>query len=318
MYPILRTRDARYLQIFFQAIFLLYGIYYLNWTNEALCFFYYAWGAFTTQLLFEYLYNPRSITHRSFWVNYYYCSKSALITAFGLCLLLKTNHWYICLLAAFISIAGKFIFRYRKKHMFNPSALGIAATILLTGKAWINPGQWGNDMVILFGVCCLGCIVATRVQKLDVTLAFLATYAGLLFIRQVLYLGWPADFFIQSVSTGSLLLFAFFMVTDPKTAPDHKIARIIWAVIIGLLSFYLTAFRFINAAPVWVLVLSAPLVPILDTLFKGNRFQWISARMAFQNETMPLLQGQHENAQAVIQYQPNLQDTSTTLFNQQQ
>ena len=282
MYPFLRIKDARYFQIIFQTAFLLYGIFYLHWLNEGTCFLYYACSCIVTQFIFE-LVRCKSISP-GFWNRFFNGCKSAVITAFGLCLLLKTNLWYVCVLAGFISIAGKYIFHYRKKHLFNPSALGIVITILLTGNAWISPGQWGNDIVIIFGVCCLGFIVVTKVQKLDISIAFLATYVVLLFTRQILYLGWPLDFFIHSITTGSLLLFTFFMISDPKTAPDHKAARIIWAVLIGVISFYLTAFKFINAAPVWVLVFSAPLVPLLDTVFRAKRFQWTLPQSARQND----------------------------------
>ena len=282
MHSFLRIKDARYFQIIFQTIFLLYGIFYLHWANEGMCLLYYATASLATQFIFELIQHNFPFVSPGFWSKFYNGSKSALITAFGLCLLLKTNLWYVCILAAFISISGKYIFRYRKKHLFNPSALGIAVTILLTGKAWISPGQWGNDIVIMFGVCCLGLIVVTKVQKLDVSIAFLATYILLLFARQILYLGWPLDFFIQSITTGSLLLFSFFMISDPKTAPDHKTARIIWAVLIGVISFYLTAFKFINAAPVWVLILSAPLVPLLDKIFIAKRFQWTLSQSSLQ------------------------------------
>ena len=274
MHSLLPLKDARYFQIIFQAIFLLYGVVYLHWAHEGTCFLYYAFASLLTQFLFESMTNEHSILSRKFANKFYNGCKSAMITAFGLCLLLKTNHWYICFLAAFISIAGKFIFRYRKKHLFNPSALGIAATILLTGEAWISPAQWGSGIVMVAGICCLGILIVTRVQKLDVSIAFLTTYTSLLFTRQILYLGWPFDFFVQSVSTGSLLLFGFFMISDPKTAPDNATARVIWAVLIGALSFYLTAFKFINAAPLWALVLSAPLVPLMDRVFKAKRFQW--------------------------------------------
>jgi enediyne biosynthesis protein E5 len=79
-------------------------------------------------------------------------------------------------------------------------------------------------------------------------------------------------------------LFSFFMISDPKTAPDHKTARIIWAALIAVISVYLTAFKFINAAPVWVLILSAPLVPLLDTIFKAKRFQWASSQFFLQHK----------------------------------
>jgi len=148
------------------------------------------------------------------------------------------------------------------------------ATILLTDTAWFSPGQWGSSTVILFGVLCLGFIVVTRVQKLDVSLAFLLTYAGLLFTRQVVFLQWPADFFVQSISTGSLLLFSFFMITDPKTTPNHSLARIVWAMAVAAAAFYFATFHFMNGTPVWVLVFSQPLVPLLDKLFKGRAFEW--------------------------------------------
>jgi hypothetical protein len=96
----------------------------------------------------------------------------------------------------------------------------------------------------------------------------------LLYWRQVYVLGWPLDYFIHSVSTGSLLLFTFFMISDPRTSPNHPLARIIWAVLIAFISFYLAAFKWKHNTPVWVLVSCAPLVPLLDKMFKAENFQW--------------------------------------------
>jgi Na+-transporting NADH:ubiquinone oxidoreductase subunit NqrB len=281
-------KDARYFQIIFQGLFLSYGIFSLHWKNEGTFFLIYAGTCLVTQFIFEFIQNNLSLASPGFWPKFLNGCKSALITAFGLCLLLKTNHWYLCILAAIISIAGKYIFRYRKKHLFNPSALGIVITILLTGNAWISPGQWGNGTVMIFAICCLGFIIVTKVQKIDISLAFLFTYTGLLFTRQVLYLHWPPDFWIQSITSGSLLLFTFFMISDPKTAPDHTTARIIWAIIIGILSFYLTTFKFINSAPVWALIISAPLVPLLDIIFKAKSFEWIPAHLLQPNKANPV------------------------------
>jgi Na+-transporting NADH:ubiquinone oxidoreductase subunit NqrB len=200
---------------------------------------------------------------------------SVIISSFGLSLLLKTNVWWVAVFAAAVSIASKYLIRINGKHIFNPSALGIVAAVYVTQNAWISPGQWGSGMVILFAVLILGFIITTRVQKLDVSLGFLGTLAGMLFIRQVIYLGWPMDHFIQSISTGSLLLFSFFMITDPKTTPNHALARIVWSMAIAVAAFYLSSFKFINGAPIIVLVLAQPLVPLLDKLFKENKFEWI-------------------------------------------
>jgi Na+-transporting NADH:ubiquinone oxidoreductase subunit NqrB len=101
------------------------------------------------------------------------------------------------LLATFLTVSSKYIFKWRHKHLFNPSAFGIIATIWLTNDAWLSPGQWGSNAVIFFGVITLGTIVVTRVQKLDVSLAFLFTFIGLLYWRQVYVLGWPMDYFVH-------------------------------------------------------------------------------------------------------------------------
>lgn len=263
-------KDARYFQIIFQFAFLSYGIWYLHWNAEWWLYSTYIITSLVLQYAIVFITTPSNKLKPAAVQAW----KSALISSFGLCLLLKTNNFYIALLAATISILSKYILKFKGKHIFNPSALGIAATVWLTGQAWISPGQWGSSAVILLGVCSLGFIVTTRVQKLDVSLTFLGTYAVLLFSRQIIYQGWPLDYFVQSVSTGSLLLFSFFMITDPKTTPNHPAARIIWSTLVAAVAFYLTAFKFINGAPVWVLVLAQPLVPLLDRIFKAKKFEW--------------------------------------------
>jgi Na+-translocating ferredoxin:NAD+ oxidoreductase RnfD subunit len=266
--------DARYFQIIFQCTFLSYGIGWLGWQAEWLQFSLYIGTALFFQWFFESLFARRVqpvLGANSFLLK---GGLSALISALSLCLLLKTNFWQICVLASFISIAGKFLLRVNGRHVFNPSALGIVAVIYFTGKAWLSPAQWGSNTLIFFMVATLGTIVITRVQKMDVCFAFLAAFLGAMFVRQVIYLNWPADYFWHTMSTGSLLLFTFFMISDPKTAPDHPVARIAWGAAIGLVSFYVTSFRFVNGAPIKVLVIMAPLVPVLNSFFKAKTFSW--------------------------------------------
>jgi Na+-transporting NADH:ubiquinone oxidoreductase subunit NqrB len=268
-------KDARYFQIIFQSIFLSYGIFVLHWRNESWLYVTYFVTSLIAQFVAEYFLGKKQVPFLQRLKN---GVPSVLISSFGLSLLLKTNLWWVAVLAASVSILSKYILRINGKHIFNPSALGIVVAVLLTGNAWISPGQWGSGAVIMFGVLCLGFIVTTRVQKLDVSLAFLGTFAGLIYLRQIIYLGWPMDHFIQSVSTGSLLLFSFFMITDPKTIPNHRLARVLWCVAIAAVSFYLTAFKFMNGAPIFTLVFAQPLVPLLDKIFKARRFEWVKSK----------------------------------------
>lgn len=265
--------DPRYFQVIFQAVFLTYGIFILHWPANWLHYTISIGGC----LLFNWL---AESARQQQWLplmgikGFSSWGFSVLISAASLCLLLKTGSWTISLLAAFLTVASKYLFRIRGKHIFNPSAFGIVATLLLTQHAWLSPGQWGSNAVIFFFVVTLGTIVVTRVQKLDVSLAFLVIFVGLLYWRQVYVLGWPLDHFLHSVSTGSLLLFTFFMISDPRTAPNHAVARMLWAALIAAVSFYLAAFKWMYNTPIWVLVFAAPLVPVLDRLFTADSFRW--------------------------------------------
>jgi hypothetical protein len=267
--------DPRHFQLLFQAFFLGYGILFLSWDTDWLH------HAVIIAGCLGFGYGAESFREKRFLpvpgqLGWNAWGLSVLISAMGLCLLLKTNHWWTGLLAAALAVSSKYIFRFNDKHIFNPSAFAIVATIILTNDAWLSPGQWGNHAILFFLILTLGTIVVTSVQKLDTSLAFLFTYAGLMYWRQVLVLGWPVDHFMHAISTGSLLLFGFFMISDPKTSPDHPVARIIWAMAIALVSFWLAAFQWKYNTPVWILVAAAPFVPILNALFTAQPFKWSS------------------------------------------
>src|SRR6187549_1295884 len=269
--------DPRYFQVIFQAIFLSYGILFLHWNADWQHYIISIGGCLLFQYAADSIKTKRLLKPKEFdrW------GFSVLISAMSLCLLLKTNDWYVSLLATFLTVSSKYIFKWKSKHLFNPSAFGIVAIILLTKDAWLSPGQWGSNAVIFIGVITFGTIVVTRVQKLDVSLAFLLTFIGLLYWRQAYVLGWPMDYFIHSVSTGSLLLFTFFMISDPRTSPNHPIARIIWAVLIAAVSFYLASFKWKYNTIIWVLIAAAPLVPLLDKIFRAKAFYWTSTIIQF-------------------------------------
>ncbi len=269
-------KDPRHFQISFQSVFLLYGIIFLQWSSPFWVYISYFTTGVVTQFLCEIIFFKKGIPifSTSWWNRVQAGMPSALISSFGLALFLKTNRWEITIFAAALAIVSKYIIRYKGKHLFNPSALGIVVSVLFTNEAWINPGQWGSGVILLFGILTLGIIVVTKVQKLDVSLAFLLTFASLLFIRQVIYLQWPVDFFIQAISTGAVLVFSFFMISDPKTTPNHPVARIVWAAIVGVGAFYLATFEYVNGAPVFVLVFAQILVPVFDKIFRASAFDW--------------------------------------------
>jgi Na+-transporting NADH:ubiquinone oxidoreductase subunit NqrB len=118
-----------------------------------------------------------------------------------------------------------------------------------------------------------GGMVLNRVGRWDTTAAFLGSYAILETIRN-LWLGWTWDVLSHRLMNGSLLLFALFMITDPRSIPNAKTSRIFWAVSIALLTFILRNQFFISTAVFWALFALAPLSILLDSCWSAPRFSW--------------------------------------------
>jgi Na+-transporting NADH:ubiquinone oxidoreductase subunit NqrB len=217
--------------------------------------------------------------------------KSALISSLSLCLLLRTNDLAVAALASFIAIGSKFFIRWKDKHVFNPTNLALVVMIG-SGLGWISPGQWGQVAWFGFLVACLGSLVVTRAARADVTLAFLAFYVGLLFAR-ALWLGDPLTIPLHQIESGALLIFAFFMISDPKTTPDSRTSRIVFALIVALAALYVQFGLFRPNGPLWGLIACAPLVPFLDRLLPGSRYDWSRPTTGQPSVPVPLVLSLH-------------------------
>ena len=199
--------------------------------------------------------------------------RSAAITALGLSLLLRTDVPWLIPLAAIVAVGGKFFLRIQGKHVFNPTNFGLGALMLLTPHAWCSPSQWGESAVLLAWFLVLGLAVVSRAFRSDISLAFLASWI-LLKGGRVLYLGQRPQVLLHQLSVGSLLLFAFFMISDPKTTPDHRGARLAFGAAVAALAFFLQHQLWWQNTPIWALLFLSPLVPLLDRALRASRFAW--------------------------------------------
>jgi enediyne biosynthesis protein E5 len=202
--------------------------------------------------------------------------RSALISALSLCLLLRVDALWIAAVAAVVAIASKFVVQVDKKHIFNPTNGAIALIMLTTPAAWLSPGQWGNVAFFAFLMACLGGLVAYRALRSDVALAFIVVYAALIFGRSY-YLGEPMTIPMRRLESGGLLLFTFFMISDPRTTPDHPIARVLFGALVAYVAWYIQFRLFRTNGVIWSLALCSPLVPVVDRLLPGRRFSWADA-----------------------------------------
>ena len=208
--------------------------------------------------------------------------RSALISGLSLCLLLRTNRTELAILAAVIAIAGKFV-RFRGKHIFNPTNGALVAMLLLTDQVWVSPGQWGSLVFFAFLMACVGGIVVTRAARADVTCAFIAYYCALLFGRSV-YLGEPLGIPLHRLESGALLLFTFFMISDPKTTPDSRAGRVLFAALVAFGAWYVQFRLFRTNGLLWSLAACSLMVPLIDRLLPGSRYAWSSARETYPSK----------------------------------
>ncbi len=253
--------DPRLYQIASLSTLLLYGLVWLDFDVSMLQIAITLGAALLTQYAGTHYFKLLSFDPRS-----------PLISALSLCLLLRTDHLEVAALAAFIAIGSKFVIRWKDKHLFNPTNLALVV-VLANGLGWISPGQWGHVAWFGFLIACLGSLVVTRAARADITLTFLAFYVGQL-ITRALWLGDPLTIPLHQLESGALLIFAFFMISDPKTTPDSRIGRIIYALIVALAALYVQFGLFRPNGPLWGLVACAPLVPLVDRLLPGSRYDW--------------------------------------------
>ncbi len=215
-------------------------------------------------------------------------AKSALISGLSLCLLLRTNHLALAAVAGFITIASKFLLRLNGKHLFNPTNFGLVASMLLTGCAvWVSPGQWGNVAFFGFLTVCAGGLVVTRAARSDVTLAFIACYLALIFGRSF-WLGEPVAIPLHRLQSGALLIFTFFMISDPRTTPDSRAGRIVFAALVAWGAWFVQFQMFRTNGLLWSLAVFSLCTPILDWLLPGKRHSWLRRPPFFLEKTQPL------------------------------
>ena len=199
--------------------------------------------------------------------------RSALISGLSLCLLLRTNRIDLALLSAVITIAAKFLIRYRGKHIFNPTNGGIVAMLLLSDQVWVSPGQWGSVAFFAFLMACLGGLVVNRASRSDVTYAFIACYGALMFGRSW-YLGEPFTIPLHRLESGALLLFTFFMISDPKTTPDSRAGRVLFAALVAGGAWYVQFRLFRTNGLLWSLAAFSLMVPLIDRALPGTKYAW--------------------------------------------
>ena len=199
--------------------------------------------------------------------------RSAIITSLSLTLLLRADSAWPLMCAAAIAVGSKFAIRFDDKHIFNPANIGIVAIMLATDAAWTTPGQWGTAIWLALLLAGMGMVVTYRAARFDVPLIFLATFAALLFGR-ALWLGDPLSIPLLRLQSGALILFAFFMISDPKTTPDAPFARAVFSIAVAGLAYMLIFHYHISDGIFYALAAITLIRPVIEHFNPAPHYQW--------------------------------------------
>ncbi len=266
--------DARWFQILFLASFLSLGAiardFALSWPQVLACFA----SGLVTQAAWQWGLN---LPGRKQWTGYL----SAIVSCFGMCILVRAQNYWVHPLVACLAMSSKYLLRagpaHAKSHILNPANLAAFLAWYCLGGAWLSPGQWGAKSLAALWFIALGGIVTGRIGRLDISLSFLFSWAALLAAR-LIYLDYSwnpgAAIWLQQISNGATLLFAFFMISDPMTTPQHKSWRIVYAIAVAGLAFI---WQFVLYRPhglIVILFLCSWLTPILNHYSNCRRFSW--------------------------------------------
>ena len=202
--------------------------------------------------------------------------RSPLITGLSLSLLLRADEPWIHALAGVIAIGSKFVLRVDGKHIWNPAGFAIVVLLFTAGgHVWISPGSWGSGVWFAALLAFFAILVLGAARRSDIAIFFFGTHAALLFAR-ALWLGDPFAIPLHQLQSGSLLIFTFFMISDPRTSPDSRLGRFIFAASVALVAHYMAFFMQMRPALYIALIALSPLILLIDRILPAQRFAWIS------------------------------------------
>jgi len=186
---------------------------------------------------------------------------SAILTGNSTAFILRTNgthhgDWWslngieFFIAAALAGILSKYLIRFGGRHLYNPSNLGLVLILLTVGAAHVFPQYlyWGPmsfPILLTLVVIIAGAVWILRpLQMLPMVSAFLVSFGILVGViaasghcfLAIWHLGpiRSTDYWLNVCTSPELLVFTFFMISDPRTAPRLPLARILYLSLIHI------------------------------------------------------------------------------------
>jgi enediyne biosynthesis protein E5 len=195
---------------------------------------------------------------------------SAYITGISVGILLRSPFLWPYILCAFISIASKYVLRFRGRHLWNPSNLGVSLVLFLAPETVsLLSVQWGNVVAPMVVIWLLGSVIVWRVGRFYLSATYVVSFLLFSFVRAaVTGIPWVAA--VAPITGPMYQLFIFFMVTDPKVT-----VRPMWAqcLVVFLVAFVELILRLneVVYAPFYALCFVGPSALLVEMWLDSRR-----------------------------------------------
>jgi hypothetical protein len=195
---------------------------------------------------------------------------SALLTGNGVALILRVpgtehgdwwslNGWYVFAATSALAVLSKYVIRRDDRPLFNPSNLGLVVAFLVLGSGIADPQDlwWGPmsvGLALTYALILVGGVAITRrLHLLGVSVVFWVVYAALMALVALAghsmtarwnlgpVAGW--QYWTTLALSPEVLIFLFFMITDPRTGARGRTAGMLYAAGVAAASSVLIAFQ---------------------------------------------------------------------------
>jgi Na+-translocating ferredoxin:NAD+ oxidoreductase RnfD subunit len=195
---------------------------------------------------------------------------SAYITGISVGILVRSPAFWPYLLCSLISITSKYAIRWRGRHLWNPSNLGVSAMLFLAPASVASLSiQWGNSLWPMLVIWLLGSLIIWRLKRFHICATYVASFLALSAVRSAI----TGDPWLAAVApiTGPMYqLFVFFMITDPKTTVRSKWGQCLVAFLVALAEMFLRLNRVVHA-PYYALFLVGPAANAVEIAWDSVR-----------------------------------------------
>jgi enediyne biosynthesis protein E5 len=195
---------------------------------------------------------------------------SAYITGISVGILVRSPAFWPYVICSAISITSKYVVRWRGRHLWNPSNLGIVVMLLLVPEYVAALSiQWGNSVWPLLIVWLLGAAIVYRVKRFHITATYVVSFVILSFVR-TMFTGHSVLAEVAPITGPMYQLFIFFMITDPKTTVKPRWGQCLVAALVALVEMILRLAESVNA-PFYALAIVGPAANAIEIYFTGKR-----------------------------------------------